>query len=518
MSEMDSFSKFPMASNLEKRKIEEEERFYALEQRCENAQPEDLEPQESSLKASGNSKKKKHVPRINPSVEMRKIPVGQKPQTVQDISEDTNTRKGCSLYTCSVKLLNRIAIINVGNKLYWYNGICYEAVDSLKLVSLYRQYVDNQLHGTRNMTVFSKDLYQYLLSDANLIRQPDYQNVERYVLLKNGAFDIVSQRLIPHTSRLVVFSSVDAKFTDDQRCPVFEKFLDEITDGDKLLKKRFWFFMAYILSQSIDAKAFFVMGCAPNSGKSVLGHFIQQLYDQKYVSHIALNDMHKEFSLAPLVGSAVNISLDLPASKLNDAAVSRLKQLTGDDSIVINEKYMPQFSYYNRAKFIFATNHPIKLIRDDEAFWNRLIYLPFTKSIEKREQNPDLKYQLMKEKNAIVSCALVYGRELWDNSFEFPSTPYIEQTIRQWRGLVKDDVDQFLRECCVLSGDVVETMDRLYQAYCVYSGTNKISRADFKCYLENETGLTHIKKRINSENPKSAFMGIRLKQVTDDCV
>lgn len=518
MSEMDFFSNFPEASNLEKREIEEEERYYALEQSCEKAQYAYPEKPELLHKASGTGKKKKRVLRINSSAEMEKFQTKQKPQAVQDISENTNTGRRYSLHACATKLLNRITIINEGNKLYWYNGTCYEKMNSLELVSLYRQHVNDQLHGTRSMNIFSKELYQYLLCDANLIRHPDYQKVGRYAFLKNGVFDIVSQELKPHTSELVVFSSVDAEFTENQECPVFERFLDEITDGDKILKKRFWFFMAYILSQSVDAKAFFVMGCAPNSGKSVLGHFIEQLYERKYVSQIALNDMHKEFSLAPLVGKAVNISLDLPASKLNDAAVSRLKQLTGDDSIVINEKYMPQFSYYNRAKFIFATNHPIKLIRDDEAFWNRLIYLPFTKSIEKREQNPDLKYQLMEEKDAIVSRALMYGRKLWDNHFEFPSTPYIEQTIRQWRGLVKDDVNQFLRECCVIGGDVVETMDRLYQAYCVYSGSNRISRTDFKCYLENEIGLTHIKKRVNSENPKSAFMGIQLRQETDYCV
>lgn len=78
--------------------------------------------------------------------------------------------------------------------------------------------------------------------------------------------------------------------------------------------------------------------------------------------------------MGTLVGAAVNISLDLPSSRLSPIAVSKLKMLTGGDMITINEKYVPQFKYQNRAKFIFASNHPLKLVEDDEVFWERVVF------------------------------------------------------------------------------------------------------------------------------------------------
>ena len=73
MSEMNLFGNFPEASDLQKREIEEEERYYALEKSCENAQYIYPEKQESLHKVSGTGKKKKSVLRINPSAEMGKF-------------------------------------------------------------------------------------------------------------------------------------------------------------------------------------------------------------------------------------------------------------------------------------------------------------------------------------------------------------------------------------------------------------------------------------------------------------
>ena len=70
----------------------------------------------------------------------------------------------------------------------------------------------------------------------------------------------------------------------------------------------------------------------------------------------------------------------------------------GGDLITINEKYVPQFKYQNRGKFIFASNHPIQLAEDDEAFWERMVFLPFQYSVSKPEQDMDLLKKLLKEK------------------------------------------------------------------------------------------------------------------------
>lgn len=258
------------------------------------------------------------------------------------------------------------------------------------------------------------------------------------------------------------------------------------------------------------------MGEAPDSGKSLLGNFIESLFNERYVSNIALNDFNKEFSLAPIVGSAVNISLDLPASTLNASAVSKLKMLTGNDTININKKYVSEIRYKNRAKFLFATNKSIKLSQRDDAFWNRLVYIPFDNSIPKEKQKRDLMEKFKQEKNAIVSKALMYAKKLIDNDFQFPTTSKIQQRMSEWRGEEDKTINSFLQECCEMDASFKgELVGNLYSTYCEYCEENCFSiqkRIVFKRFLQEQVGLEHTKMRDGCVNPQSAFRGIQLKR------
>ena len=261
--------------------------------------------------------------------------------------------------------------------------------------------------------------------------------------------------------------------------------------------------------------AFFVMGQASNSGKSLFGHFIQKLFDSSCVSAIALSDMNGEFSLGQLVGKTVNISLDLPHSKVSVAAASKLKMLTGGDLITVNEKYRKQFKYQNRAKFIFASNHPIQLTQDDDAFWERLVFLPFDYSVSRENQNENLLRELLDEKDAVVSKALKYARKLMKRHYQFPTTQEIEKRVRAWRGLEIDTINDFIQNCCLVSeenkGELMEDLYREYIKFCIEQGETYVKQNEFKRYLEDQLGLVHRKMRRESGmNPQSAFCGIQL--------
>lgn len=303
---------------------------------------------------------------------------------------------------------------------------------------------------------------------------------------------------------------------EDEECPNFEAFLEQVTGGDKILIERLWMFLGYTFMLTTEAKSIFIMGMAPDSGKSVLGNFIESLYPKECVSNIALNDLNKNFSLAPLVGAAVNISLDLPSSRLNAEAVSALKMLTGGDVVTINEKYVPRFSYVNRAKFIFATNNAITLAEPDSAFWNRVEYLPFDYSVKKQDQVRNLVEIFQSEKNAIVSKALRKARKLIKRNFEFPSNQRIESQLREWRGIEVPTIDDFVEECCEFDedykGELVDMLYSEYEKYCQHIGCVARTRTYFKSYLERVYEIKHIKTRLGTINPQSAFKGIRLRR------
>lgn len=416
-----------------------------------------------------------------------------------------------SLFQCGESLKAKVGIVRYQNNLYYFNGLCYDILTSKIVVKLYQNKVDPTISGERSLRSILQ-LYDFLCLDESLPTL-EYRDNLRIAVLQNGVYHVESGVLKDHSPKRLTFSYLNANYTDSGKCKHFRRFLDDVTRGDKTLQERIWQSLGYILMQTTEGKFFFLMGEARDSGKSLLGNFIQSLYPEEYVSNITLNELNKDFSLAPLVGKAVNISLDLPATKLNGSAVSLLKMATGGDTLLINEKYVPKFNYRNRAKFIFATNYPVSLGEDDDAFWARMVYLPFDFTVPKAKQNPNLPELLNEERDEIVSEALRHAKVLVKNNFRFPTTELIENRMQEWRGKRSSSIEGFVAEQCVLSddspGELVSRLYEAYQNYCFDVGATAASYIAFKNFLEHEMGLHHAKIR-DGGNPQSAFRGIQL--------
>lgn len=430
-------------------------------------------------------------------------------------NEKINSRedKGLpSLYKCGELIKEKVHLIKYGESLYYFNGRCYDMVDKDGVIKLYRDRVDTKLGNEKNLASINQ-LHRFLWNDSSIVVE-ECRNKKRIAVLRNGIYDVMREELFPHSHKQIVFSYVNADYVEDTRCKYFDRFLQDVTDGNEVLQERLWMFLGYIFMQTTEAKVFFVMGEAPDSGKSLLGNFIESLYQKQYVSNIALTDFNRDFGMAPIAGRAINISLDLPALRLNTIAVSKLKMLTGGDALNINEKYEKEYRYENRAKLIFASNFAVNLIEPDDAFWNRLIYLPFNKSVPKEKQDRDLAEKFQKERNAIVSKALRYAKKLILADFCFPTTSQIERKMQEWQGKTCTTIENFMMDCCFCSeemrGELVDTLYQAYENYCDSTGYVAKSRYIFKRFLEEQVGLTHFKMRDGGDNPQSAFRGIKL--------
>lgn len=434
-------------------------------------------------------------------------------QQKSDKPINSNKPKGmASLYECSSNLLNRVKIINIDDKLYYFNGKCYDPVGKYDIAKLYREKVDEKIGSSTTMyNVFQ--LEDFLLSDSSICVEEEDCNM-RIAVLKNCIYDVEKKRKFHHTSDIMVFSYINADFVDDPCCPYFDKFMKNVFQNDPVLIERMWQILGYIFMQTNESKSFFLMGEAPDSDKSLLGNFIQSLYPKQYVSNVPLHDFNTRFGPVRLVGSAINISLDLPATKLKDSAVSKIKMLTGGDYINVEEKCEPIFKYRNRAKLLFASNYPISLYEEDDAFWNRLIYIPFDVSVPPEKQDRTLAEKFMSEKDSIVSKALMHARTLIKNDFIFPSTSDIDARIKQWKAQDIPSIEYFLEKYCVINseyrGELVGNLYYAYEQYCQYEDYAPKSRIEFKKYLEKNVGLKHFKMRDGGENPQSAFKGIKL--------
>lgn len=419
--------------------------------------------------------------------------------------------KDQSLVDLTRKVKKNVHIISYGNTLYYYNNYYYTQLDAKQLIKLYRKYVDYELNHESSLHGY-KDLYECFLTDPQ-IECSESENGPIYAPLKNGVFELVEWKLHPHSPDQITFTYINAKYDPDAKCPIFEGYLHQVTGGDPQLMERFWMVIGYLLIYPARGKFFIFMKGVGNSGKSVLGSFIKHLYPKESISNIKLKQLTNQFGMASLATSVINFDMDMSSSKINEEAASRLKQITGGDSMNIPRKYRDDALLERRIKFVFSSNHPLSIDGDDDAFLKRIVYLPFNYAIPDNQQDPDLGDKIWAERDAIVTKALYYARKLVQYNYIFPEIPYVDSAKYS-------PVKIFVQERCDISDmDAMTALDDLYNAYlhfCKEKNIGVCKDSDLRNALK-AMGFEHIRSRcpgndmVIRRNAVSAFRGIRLR-------
>lgn len=457
----------------------------------------------------------------NPSFEeLLEIGMKLQNQPAPPSPEEPIVKKGPktqSLVGMTRELQKKVSIISYHGVLYFFNGRYYEYLDTDRLLMLYREYVDYDLNHESSL-YGHKDLYQCYATDPEIQRE-EPKGEPIYAPLKNGIFVLGEEKLYPHSPDQLTFTCIKAKYDPQAKCPVFDRFLWQITHGNPQLLERFWMAIGYLFIYPARGKFFILMGYARDSGKSVLGNFIQRLYPKESVSNLRLSEMKGTFALMPLLSSVINFELDMPNTKLNAEAISRLKQITGGDSIDVQRKYLSSVVLTRRIKFVFASNHPPCIEGEDDALLKRIVYLPFDTSIPDDQQDPDLEEKIWKERNAIVTKALRYAQKLVELNYRFPEIPQVDRAKCSTKDAYSRSVKPFVQECCERCDPSVSTsLEDLYNAYLGYCKEKDewaCCQSDFRETLE-KLGLEHHRSRCPNSgmtiytNPVSAFKGIRL--------
>lgn len=426
--------------------------------------------------------------------------------------------KAQSLVELAEEAKKNVHIISCGNTLYYYNNYYYTQLDAKQLIKLYRKYVDYELNNESSLRGY-KDLYDCLVTDPQIeCSEPEDEPI--YAPLENGILDLMEWKLYPHSPDQITFTCIKAKYDPQAKCQIFEEYLQRVTGGDSLLSERVWMAIGYLLIYPARGKFFIFMKGIGNSGKSVLGSFIRRLYPKESISSIRLKQMKNEFGMSSLANAVINFDMDMPSSKIDEEAASRLKQITGGDSINVPRKFRDDALLERRIKFVFSSNHPIIIDGEDDALLKRIIYLPFNYAIPDDQQDPDLGDKIWKERDAIATKALRYARKLVKLNYIFPEIPQMDNAKCIVRDSIAKTVGKFVQESCDKSeSKAVTATEDLYNAYSDYCKEKNMWACSQKAFTKELTQMKieHTRFRCTGEdmiarkNPVSAFKGIKLR-------
>lgn len=312
---------------------------------------------------------------------------------------------------------------------------------------------------------FVDQIFKILKTEPKLFIRPDFNC--NCVAFDDCALDLDRWERIVPTPTILVTTHLRASFSRSERtdCPEFKRFLADVTLGNPVLQERIWQAVGYLLVPDQHGKAIILLQGRMHSGKSALANVVKHCFDDEFVIALSVNEFGKRFATSSLYGKKLCVDADLSDERLDRTAVSVLKKLTGADSISGDVKFGDYLQFENSAKFLYGSNHVVLLPNKDAAFYDRLVVIPFARTVPSDERDFRLEEKLDAERDAIIFQALAAYRRLVKSNYRFAGDFPINAVTEDGGERIADSVSHFLREDCEIALGVWTPTGTLYAAF-----------------------------------------------------
>lgn len=402
-------------------------------------------------------------------------------------------------------LKNTIPAIYAGGNFYFYENGVYVQAEGNKAM----QIVQGHLRDEYLKSSHVKDAHELwknkILRD---IKDVNPEKCEHIINLKNGLYDIYTKEFRRHSPEYLTTVQLNCNYNPDAECKDFLTFIHEVLPPEIIpLAQEI---IGYLLAPFTKSQKAFVLQGPPRTGKSTFLRIIEGIIGKGNISNVPWQELDNRFKTALLYGKLVNMFADLPNKPIEDAGF--FKVLTGEDTIVAEHKFGTPFSFTNKARMIFSCNELPKNYGDrSEAFYRRLIILPFEHQIAEDKIDTKLTEKLMQEKDGIVLWALEGLERLLNNHFRFSETADTRKLVEQYK-VDSDNVLWFVENYCEISLEKKVYSSVLYENYkknCLTSGMQPVSQVKFNKTLENSYA-NRIVKGYEPGTKRAIYKGIAL--------
>lgn len=425
-------------------------------------------------------------------------------------------------YDIAMELMAAQPLRMVDNALYAYDSRVYRFVSAPTMNRLIMHLCRAYVRVVGDSSIIKK-VYEIIQAEPSICIPPT--NSIPFVALDDGLLNLTTLTLGPFSPAPFVTVKLLGSYSRGQvsSCPVFDSFLHSVSGGDPALIERIWQAIGYALVPDTSGKCFIVFQGVPDSGKSLLGDIIASLVDPDLVTSLDINTMGERFGPSELVGKQLCLALDMPSGILDAKSVSLFKNLTGGDFVTADVKYQARIKFRCSATFVLATNHPLRTRDSDPAFFRRAVTIPFRFSVEKGQQDRNLKAHILAERNAIIYRAVQAYDRLRKNNYQFSGDFQPNEVVAGQSDApnsLTNELYLFCQQRCTASAEAFIPTAALYDAFCTCvqttwpGGIRSFSDEVFGILNTLFPQLVHRDRKRpkgTSLNAERGFSGIQLK-------
>ncbi len=330
---------------------------------------------------------------------------------------------------------------------------------------------------------FKNELYNQFLSSAHF--EPIEPQTDKVLInLQNGTFEITkdSQSIRDFSARDFLKYQLPFGFDEDATCPMFNKYLDKVLP-EKELQNLVAEFLGYIFTQLKMEKAMLLYGSGAN-GKSVLFDIMNALLGKENISNFSLSNLLEEHNRALIAHKLLNYGSEINATRTRD----EFKNLVSTEPIQARLKYGNSFTMENYAKLAFNCNELPKDFDHSNAYFRRLLIVPFRVTIPENEQDKTLADKIIKNELAGVFNWILDGLKRLLKTEKFTESELVKDTLETYKR-ESDSVACFVGENSYKPSAenyvLLKTLYVEYRAFCLDDGASALKKTNFKRRLES---------------------------------
>jgi len=296
----------------------------------------------------------------------------------------------------------------------------------------------------------------------------------RHINFNNGILDRETLELKAHSSEYGFKYVLPYDYDPRATAPRFEKFLDEITDGNKDTQTLLKEFGGYCLSGDVywAHKTLLLVGEGSN-GKSVYMELLGALAGEDNYTAQPLQNFNNPVNCHALVNKLFSYSEETNIHAFKDSSI--VKAITAGGKITVKRLYEQPFEYANKAKIIMSCNKLPYNIDDSHGMFRRLIMVKLERIFSGKEVDPFLTSKLKAEASGIYNVLLnAYAKAKKEGEFTIPAKSL--EALEEYK--VDQDMDRLFVDTCIVKDNESETIFAdIYSAYKDFCFTRGIKNA-----------------------------------------
>lgn len=349
-------------------------------------------------------------------------------------------------------------------------------------------------------------------SEAGIPLLPDALDADPWLLnVQNGTLDLRTGQLLPHDRRNLITKLVPAAYDPAATCPIWERFLLEIMDGNSDLVSFLQRTIGYALTGDTSEQVIFILYGMGSNGKTVLLETLRDLLGGDYTVQLRSESLMVKWGdtipndIARLKGARLVSARESEQGKR--LAESLIKEMSGGDTMTARFLHGEYFDFRPQFKLFLATNHKPVIRGTDKGIWRRVRLVPFTVTFEGAKKDAQLARKLRQEWPGILAWTVRGCLEWQRNGIDAPLA--VTTATEDYRA-ESDPLAAFLAERTIEDASCEVQAKPLYEAYrhwCDESGEKADSHTIFGLHMKERRA-----HRVDSRTRLTWYSGLRLTQ------